>query len=77
MKDAVTKATTDHKQFEQQLKLHRKTFGDSLGDLQERVLAFEVYDIIAKRAEHAREVWTAVLEGCHLRGVLVLIQSCT
>lgn len=56
MKDAVTKATTDHKQFEQQLKSHRKSFGDSLGDLQQRVTAFDVYDVIARRAEHAREV---------------------
>lgn len=56
MKDAVTKATTDHKQFEHQLKMHRKSFGDSLGDLEERVAAFEMYDVIARRAEHAREV---------------------
>eukprot|EP00892_Ulva_mutabilis_P009855 jgi/Ulvmu1/7241/UM035_0028.1 len=56
MKDAITKATTDHKQFEQQLKSHRKSFGDSLGSLEGRVLAFEMYDVIARRAEHAREV---------------------
>lgn len=56
MKDAVTKSTTDHKVFEQQLKAHRKVFGDSLGDLEQRVLAFDMYDVIARRAEHAREV---------------------
>ena len=56
MKEASTKAATDHKCFEQTLKARRKDFGDSLGDLENRVAAFSQYDVIARRAEHATEV---------------------
>jgi hypothetical protein len=56
IKEAATKATADHKLFEQALKTRRKEFGDSLGDLETRVAAFAHYDVIARRAEHAKEV---------------------
>jgi dynein heavy chain, axonemal len=56
MKEAITKATAEHKQFETQLKTRRKVFGDSVGTLQSRVDAFVIYDVSARRAEHTREV---------------------
>jgi hypothetical protein len=56
MKEAITKASAEHKQFEQELKTRRKTFGDSLGSMQSRVDAFVSHDVSARRAEHAREV---------------------
>lgn len=61
MKEASAKAATDHKSFEQSLKARRKDFGDSLGDLENRVAAFSQYDVIARRAEHATEVCTTYL----------------
>jgi hypothetical protein len=56
MKEATSKASADHKRFEQELKARRKTFSDSLGSLQERVDVFETYEVSGRRAEHAREV---------------------
>lgn len=56
MKEASSKAATDHKSFEHSLKARRKEFGESLGDLENRVAAFSQYDVIARRAEHATEV---------------------
>lgn len=56
MKEATSKASTDHKKFEQELKSRRKDFSESLGSLQSAVDVFEGYDVSARRAEHAREV---------------------
>jgi hypothetical protein len=56
MKEASSKAAIDHKSFEQSLKARRKEFGDSLGDLENRVANFSQYDVIARRAELATEV---------------------
>ena len=56
MKDAISKANSEHKLFEVDLKNRRKEFGDSLSALQERVDAFEKYDVTARRSEHAKEV---------------------
>lgn len=58
-KEASSKAASDHKSFEQSLKARRKDFGESLGDLENRVAAFSQYDVISRRAEHATEVCIA------------------
>lgn len=60
MKEAVAKASAEHKQFEQQLKTRRKDFSESLGGLQGRVDAFAGYDVSARRAEYAQEVRSMV-----------------
>jgi hypothetical protein len=56
MRDATTKASAEHKRFEQDLKARRKQFSESLNTLQARVDAFQAYDVSARRAEYAREV---------------------
>ena len=61
MKEAVAKASAEHKEFEQQLKTRRKEFSESLGGLQSRVDAFSGYDVSARRAEYAHEVRAASL----------------
>ena len=61
MKEAVAKASAEHKQFEQQLKTRRKEFSESLGGLQSRVDAFSGYDVSARRAEYAHEVRAVLL----------------
>lgn len=72
MKEASSKAATDHKSFEQSLKCRRKDFGESLGDLENRVAAFSQYDVIARRAEHATEVRSI---GCALGSNTCMVNS--
>lgn len=56
MKEAILKANSEHKQFELDLKLRRKEFGETLSGLQVRVDAFETFDVTARRSENAKEV---------------------